>query len=91
VFTSKRLGLTEAQQAKVRPIIQEMDNAVQKIAQDDALSHEEKLEKVRPLRQKADKDLRKMLNDDQKAKLDQLEHQSHPDLHDELNGATSHH
>ena len=84
---SEKLGLTEAQQAKARPIIQEMSDAERKIRQDDSLSHKERLDKVRPLREKADKRLRKILNEDQKVKLDQLEHQPHPELHGDLSGA----
>jgi hypothetical protein len=86
---TEKLGLTEAQQTKAKPILEEMDGAVQKIMQDGNLSHKEQLDKVRPLREKADKKLRKILNDDQKAKLDELEHQPHPDLHDDLNGAST--
>jgi hypothetical protein len=46
---AEKLGLTEAQQTKVKPILEEMDAAVQKIMQDDTLSHKEQLDKVRPL------------------------------------------
>jgi hypothetical protein len=85
---AEKLGLTEAQQTKAKPILQEMDDAVRKIMQDDTLSRKEQLDKIRPCREKADQKLRKILNDDQKVKLDQLEHQPHPELHDELNGAS---
>jgi len=85
---TEKLGLTEAQQIKAKPILQEMDDAVQKIMHDDTLSRKEQLDKVRPCREKADKKLRKILSDDQKAKLDELEHQPHPELHDDLNGST---
>ena len=64
-----------------------MSDAERKIRQDDSLSHKERLDKVRPLREKADKRLRKILNEDQKVKLDQLEHQPHPELHGDLSGA----
>lgn len=84
---TEKLGLTEAQQTKARPILQEMSDAEQKIRKDDSLSPQERLDKVRPLREKADKKLRKFLTDDQKVKLDQLEHQPHPDLHGNLSGA----
>jgi DNA-binding transcriptional ArsR family regulator len=84
---TEKLGLTKEQQAKTRPILQEMSDAEQKIKRDDNLSHKERLEKVRPLREEADKKLRKILNDDQKVKLDQLEHQPHPELHDNLSSA----
>jgi hypothetical protein len=83
---SEKLGLTEEQQAKARPILQEMTDAEQKIKVDDNLSYKERLEKVRPFREKADKKLRKFLTDEQKAKLDALEHQPHSELHEKLNG-----
>ena len=84
---TEKLGLTAAQQSKARPILQEMTVAEQKIKQGDNLSHQERWEKMKPLIEKADKKLRKILSDDQKVKLDQLEHQAHPELHDKLSGA----
>lgn len=85
---TEKLALTENQQAKARPILQQMKDAEQKIKQDDNLSRKEQLEKVRPFRQKADKKLRKILTDEQKVKLDQLERGPHDELHDNLSGAT---
>ena len=83
---SEKLGLTEEQQAKARPILKEMSDAEQKVRADANLSQKERLDKVRPFREKADKKLRKILNDAQKTKLDELEHQPHPELHGELSG-----
>jgi hypothetical protein len=84
---TEKLDLTEQQQTKARPILREMNEAEQKIKADGNLSQQERLQKVRPFREKADKKLRKFLSDDQKAKLDQLEHQPHSELHDNLSGA----
>ena len=64
-----------------------MQAATDKLTQDENMSREELLSQVRVVREKADKDLRKILNDDQKKKLDELEHQPHPELHGDLNGA----
>jgi len=47
---AEKLSLTEAQQTKAKPILEEMDDAVHKIMQDDTLSRKEQLDKVRPLR-----------------------------------------
>jgi len=85
---SEKLGLTAAQQANARPIVQEMDDEVRKIMQDGTLSRKEQLDKIRQCREMADKKLRKILTDDQKAKLDQLEHEPHHELRGELNGAS---
>ena len=87
---TEKLALTDAQQAKAKPILQEMDDSVRKIMQDDSLSHQEQLDKVRPCRERAGQKLRKILNDAQKLKLDQLEHQHHSELHSDLNGAAQH-
>jgi len=64
-----------------------MQAATDKLTQDENMSREELLSQVRVVREKADKDLRKILNDDQKKKLDELEHQPHPEPHGDLNGA----
>jgi hypothetical protein len=86
---SEKLDLTADQQAKTKPILQEMHEATQKLMQDESMSHEERMSKVRAAREKADKKIREILNDDQKKKLDQLEQGPHPDLHGDKNEATS--
>lgn len=83
---TEKLQLSGEQQAKAKPILEEMQAATDKFTQDENMSHEELLSQVRVVREKADKDLRKILNDDQKKKLDELEHQPHPELHGDLNG-----
>jgi Spy/CpxP family protein refolding chaperone len=85
---TEKLDLTEEQQAKTRPILQEMHDATEKFRQDKSISREELLTKVRACREKADKKLRKILSDEQKKRLDQLEHQPHPELHGDLSGAS---
>ena len=78
---SEKLNLTSDQQAKAKPILQEMQDSMLKVSQDTSLTHEERMDKVRPLREKADKQLREILTDEQKQKLDQLEHEPHSNLH----------
>jgi Spy/CpxP family protein refolding chaperone len=85
---TEKLDLTGDQQAKIKPILQELHDATQKLVQDESMSREERLGKVRTCREKADKKIREILNDDQKKKLDQLEQEPHPELHGTLNGAT---
>jgi Spy/CpxP family protein refolding chaperone len=87
VLTAK-LDLTDDQQAKIKPILQELHDGTQKLVQDESMSREERLAKVRPLRYQADKKLREVLNDDQKKKLDQYEAGPHPEMHGNLSGAT---
>lgn len=78
---TEKLGLTGDQQAKIKPILQELHDATQKLMQDETMSRDERLDKVRPSREKADKKIREILNDDQKKKLDQLEQEPHSGLH----------
>lgn len=83
---SEKLDLTSDQQAKAKPILQELHDGSMKLAEDDSLTREERLDKVRPLREKADKQLREILTDEQKKKLDQLEQGPHPELHGSIHG-----
>jgi Spy/CpxP family protein refolding chaperone len=84
---SEKLDLSSEQQAKARPILQEMHDAHQKIAQDTSLSPEQRREKMRPSFSKADKKMREILTDEQKKKLDQMEQDAHMDVHGHANPA----
>lgn len=75
---SDRLGLSADQQAEIRPILQQMLTAREKVMQDSSLSNEERQQKQKDLHDKADKRVRKFLNEEQKRKLDQLEQEPHP-------------
>jgi Spy/CpxP family protein refolding chaperone len=85
---TEKLDLTGDQQAKIKPILQKLHDATQKLMQDESMSREERLGHVRPWREKADKKIREILNDEQKKRLDQLEHEPHSELHGNQNGAT---
>jgi Spy/CpxP family protein refolding chaperone len=82
-----KLDLTADQQAKIKPMIQEMQDATEKVMDDKSLSGEERRARMRPIRNKADRDVRGVLNDDQKKKLDELEQDS-PEMHRDLTGTT---
>src|SRR5439155_1643135 len=86
---TEKLDLTSDQQARIKPILEELHDAIQKLVQDKSLSREERLAKVRPQRYKADKLIREIVSGDQKEKLDQYLHGPHPDMHSNLSGATS--
>lgn len=90
VLTSK-LDLTTEQKARVKPIMQELHDATERIAQDQTLSPEERLVKVRPLRMKAGKKLRQVLSDDQQKKLDVYLQGPHAEMHGNLSGSAEQH
>jgi hypothetical protein len=86
---SEKLALTADQQAKARPILQQMHDTTQKVMQNKKISDPERTSKLRACHLRADTKLREILNDDQKQKLDQLEQDAHMDLHGNGNGALS--
>jgi Spy/CpxP family protein refolding chaperone len=88
ILTAK-LDLTDDQQAKIRPILQDLHDATVKISQDRSLSREDRLARVRPLRYKAHDQIREILNDEQKKELEQYMQGPHADMHGTLSGATS--
>jgi Spy/CpxP family protein refolding chaperone len=83
---NEKLGLTAKQQAKVKPILQQLHDATENVMRDQTLSREERLAKVRPHRQIADKKMRTILNDEQRKKLDQYEQGPHREVHGNLSG-----
>jgi Spy/CpxP family protein refolding chaperone len=84
-----KLDLTVDQQAKIRPILQDLHDATVKISQDQSLSREDRLARVRPLRLKAHDQIREILNGEQKKELEQYMQGPHADMHGNLSGATS--
>ena len=78
---TERLALTGDQQAKVKLILQELQDASLKFVQDESMSRAERMDNVKAGRYKADRQIRELLSDEQKKKLDQLEQEPHPELH----------
>ena len=78
---SERLDLSADQQVKIKPLLEQMLAAREKVRQDASLSDEARQEKQKSLHEKADKQLRQFLNQEQKRKLDQLEQETHPAMH----------
>ena len=70
---TEKLTLTEDQQAKVKTILEDTRDQMQKIRADESLSQEDKMAKGRGLRETANGKIRELLTDDQKKKFDALE------------------
>jgi Spy/CpxP family protein refolding chaperone len=77
---SDHLELTADQQARVKPILEELHDGTVRLVED------QRLEQVQPLRLNADRKIREVLTGDQKRKLDQLEQEPHAELHGDLHG-----
>ncbi len=76
---TEQLNLTPDQQAKAKPIIQQMTDGAQKAMQDESLSQQERKQKAHAAMQAADKKFREILTDEQKTKLDEMEAQMRGD------------
>jgi Spy/CpxP family protein refolding chaperone len=74
---SEKLNLTEDQEDRARPILQEMHDATQKAEQDQSLSDDERKAQKHAAFIKADGQIRPILTDEQKKALDQLEQGVH--------------
>ena len=75
---SEKLNLTPDQEDRVRPILQEMHDAMGKAEQDQSLSDDERNAQKHAAFMKADGEIRPILTDDQKKTLDQMEQEMHP-------------
>jgi len=84
---TEKLNLSDDQQTTIRPILKNLHDVTEKVAQNKSLSHEERLAKVRPQRIKADQQIRQFLSDDQKKKLDQYLAGPHGEMHGNLTGS----
>jgi Spy/CpxP family protein refolding chaperone len=85
---TEKLDLTAEQQAKIRPILQRMQEEWQSVMRDTSLSEQARHDKMKSVRDQVDKQARPILDKTQKKKLDDLEQESHPASHGNGNGAT---
>jgi len=74
---TEKLALTPDQEAKARPILQQMHDESQKLQDDTTLTTEQRQAAMHPIFMKADQQMREFLTDDQKKKLDEMEAQMH--------------
>jgi Spy/CpxP family protein refolding chaperone len=74
---AQKLELSDEQQTKARPIITAMRDEMQKVMDNESLTHEEATAKTHEAFMKADVKFREFLTDEQKTKLDEMEQQMH--------------
>jgi hypothetical protein len=74
---TEKLELTDEQQVKMRPIIQQFLEGQQKLAADKNLSEEQRSASMNKLREQANKQAHQVLSADQSVKLEQMEQEGH--------------
>ncbi len=67
------LNLTDDQKDKIKPILEDRHEKMQKLFTDDSISPEDKRAKAREIFEASNKKIRDVLNDDQKKKFDELQ------------------
>jgi len=76
-----RLELTRDQQQQIRPMLEELHASIVNLLQEESLSHQQRMDRLHGLYFQAGAKIRTVLNEEQKKKLDQLQHEPHPELH----------
>lgn len=78
---STQLDLTPDQQAKIRPLVKEMQESAEKVKHDQSLSADQRHEKLKALHKKTLNDAKQYLTTEQQQKLNALAENPHPDQH----------
>lgn len=69
---SKKLNLSDDQQGKLKPILEDQRKQMEQIHNDSSLSREDRMSKMMELRQSSDTQIKSVLNDDQQKNFDKM-------------------
>jgi len=69
---TKKLNLSDDQQAKLKPILEEQHNQMEQLRADDSTSREDRWKKMREIRENSDNQIKSVLNEDQQKQFDQM-------------------
>jgi Spy/CpxP family protein refolding chaperone len=69
---SEKLNLTEDQQSKLKPILEDQRKQMEQIRDDSALSRQDRFGKMQELRQSSDTQIKSVLNEEQQKNFDKM-------------------
>ena len=69
---TKKLNLSDDQQAKLKPILEEHHNQLEQLRADNSTSREDRWKKMREIRENSDNQIKSVLNEDQQKQFDQM-------------------
>jgi protein CpxP len=72
---NKQLNLTQDQQDKLKPILEDRQKQMEALRNDTAMSREDRMTKMRDIRKNTDDQIRQALNPDQQKKFDEMQQQ----------------
>lgn len=70
---TKELKLSDDQQGKIKPILEDQRQQMQQLRSDTALSTDEKFSKMRDVHQQASRQIKSLLTQDQQKKFDEIQ------------------
>jgi periplasmic protein CpxP/Spy len=74
---TKKLNLSDDQQAKLKPILEDQSKQMDTIHNDSSLSREDRFSKMQALRQNSDTQIKSVLNEDQQKNFDKMREEQH--------------
>ena len=74
---SKKLSLSDDQQAKLKPILEDQRKQMETIHSDSSLSREDRFSKMQELRKSSDDQIKSVLNPDQQKNFDKMRDEQH--------------
>jgi len=69
---NKKLKLSDDQQAKLKPILEDQNKQMEQIHNDSSLSREDRFSKMQALRQSSDTQIKSVLNEEQQKSFDKM-------------------
>ena len=70
---AKKLSLSDDQQAKLKPIIEDQRKQVEQIRDDSSLSREDRFSKMKSVHESSASQIKALLNDDQQKQFDKMQ------------------
>ncbi len=74
---TNKLSLTDDQQAKLKPILEDQRKQMEQIHNDSSLSRQDRFSKMRELHSSTDNQIKAVLNEDQQKKFDKMREEQH--------------
>ena len=82
---TKRLSLSDDQQAKLKPILEDQHNQMEQLRSDTTGTREDRWKKMREIRESSDTQIKTVLNEDQQKKFDKMREEQRSRLHEHGN------
>ena len=83
---SKKLNLSDDQQAKLKPILEDQHKQMQQLWNDSSTSRQDRFSKMRELRESGDDQIKSVLNDDQQKKFDEMREEQRSHMRHRMRG-----